>query len=140
MTTSGSAADQASVDSTRASPVLMTMRPLFDTLVFLDGVFFFFAMMCSLEGLLEGHGRSLLENCYIITDPTIGLHRKPTMSSWFEKKRVPALRILVLKKKLLERDASRQASIPLKMVVMTVGRSESNVVHENVATVLDPLR
>jgi len=41
---------------------------------------------------------------------------------------------------LLERDASRQASIPLKMVVMTIGRSESNVVHENVATVLDPLR
>ena len=41
---------------------------------------------------------------------------------------------------LIEHDASRQASIPLKMVVMTVGRSESNVVHENVATVLDPLR
>ena len=40
---------------------------------------------------------------------------------------------------LIEHDASRQASIPLKMVVMTVGRSESNVVHENVATVLDPL-
>jgi hypothetical protein len=58
-------------------------------------------MMCSLEGLLEGHGRSLLENNYIITDPTIGLHCKPTMSSWFEKKRVPKIGISCASKLIL---------------------------------------
>jgi len=40
---------------------------------------------------------------------------------------------------LIEHDAPRQALIPLNRVVMIVGRVESNVIHENVATVLDPL-
>jgi hypothetical protein len=55
MTTSGSAADQASVDSTRASPVLMTIRPLLETTVFLVADFFFFAMLGAFGGLLEDY-------------------------------------------------------------------------------------